>query len=358
MKKKNGKAGNPFAGRLAKFAEAIASKKLDVAALEGRFDIRAMTGVDCDCACLLVEPSGNATLYTDFRYFAEIARTSPWLKTGDLKRLSGKKPFSRGRAYKRVGCEFSAPHSRFLTLRKAFPGAKLSDVAPDAAALRAVKTPAEQDALRAAEALNDAIWNDARRAFRPGMTEIEMAKTVKRLMLERGEGEAFQTIVCVGRNAAECHHVPDGTVWTGREPVLVDLGVKLGGYCSDMTRNIVPERPSRLYRKVYSLVLEANMRAIQAARPGMRACDLDAVARRFLAKNGFGRAFGHSLGHGVGLQVHEKPAVAKTRKDVLEAGMAITIEPGVYLEGNLGVRIEDLVLLKEGGCEVLSHSEK
>jgi Xaa-Pro aminopeptidase len=186
-----------------------------------------------------------------------------------------------------------------------------------------------------------------------------MARVIQKMMIERGEGEAFPTIVCVGKNAAECHHEPDDTVWNGREPVLVDMGVKFGGVCSDMTRNLVA-RPSKLYKKVYSLVLEANRAAIAAARPGMAGETLDRVARDVIRKGGFGKCFGHSLGHGVGYEVHEAPAVAKGKKGkmVLKPGMLVTIEPGIYLEGNLGVRIEDLILITETGCEVLSHAAK
>ena len=140
--------------------------------------------------------------------------------------------------------------------------------------------------------------------------------------------------------------------------MLVDLGVRLGGYCSDMTRNVIPARTSRLYSKVYSLVLEANRRAIAAARPGITSGSLDRVARKFLAENGFGREFGHSLGHGVGIEIHEPPYAAPRRKTVLKPGMFVTIEPGIYLPGNLGVRIEDLVLITEDGCEVVSASAK
>ena len=207
--------------------------------------------------------------------------------------------------------------------------------------------------LRAAERLACEIWRDASKRFRAGMTEREMARTIQRMMVERGDGEAFETIVCIGANAAECHHVPDDTVWNGRESVLVDMGVRLGGVASDLTRNLIP-RPSRLYRQVYDLVLEANLAAIAAAKPGITGRELDRVARKVLERGGFGKAFGHSLGHGVGYDIHEAPFASKKSKSVLKPGMTVTIEPGVYLEGNLGVRIEDLVLITETGCEVLS----
>ena len=353
------KIDNPFAERLAAFAAKVAEKKLDAAVVFNQANVRSLTGVDCDNACLLVRPSCEPVFYTDFRYVPAVERTAPWLKVDDIKKVGGKKPLKLGKAkFAKVGYESVMTHAKFLTLEKVFPKAKFEDVVPELTALRSVKTPWEVERLRAAVRLNDEIWSEARGKFRAGMTEVEMARIIKHLMIERGEGEAFETIVCVGRNAAECHHVPDGTVWNGREPVLVDMGVKLGGYCSDMTRNIVPERPSRLYKKVYALVLEANMRAIAAAKPGMTAGDLDAVARRFLTKSGFGKEFGHSLGHGVGIEIHEAPWAAKKQKTVLKPGMSVTIEPGIYLPGNLGVRIEDLVVITEDGCEVLSASPK
>jgi Xaa-Pro aminopeptidase len=349
---------NPFAARLASFADGLAKKGLDAALVSGQANVNSLTGVDCDNACLLVA-GGKVVLFTDFRYVPAIERLAPWLKVGDIRKLSGKSPFSmRGVRLGKVGFESSITHSKYLTLKKALPGARLVDVAGDLAELRSVKTASEIDALRAAAKLNDEIWSEASGAFRAGMTEKDMARAIKRLMIDRGDGEAFETIVCVGENAAECHHVPDGTKWDGKEPVLVDMGVRLGGYCSDMTRNVVPARPSRLYRKVYSLVLEANMRAIDAVKPGITAGELDAVARRFLAKNGFGKAFGHSLGHGVGIEIHEAPWAAKKQKTVLKPGMVVTIEPGVYLPGNLGVRIEDLVVVTDDGCEMLSSSAK
>ena len=349
---------NPFEARLNAFAEVLREKGLDAAVVFNQANVRCLTGLDCDNACVLVA-DGKVVFYTDFRYVPMVHRCAPWIKVADIRRLNGRRPLSVGRkGCSRVGYESCITQSRFASLGKVFPKAAFTDILSDLTALRAVKTADEQDRLRAAEALNDAIWSEAQKKFKPGMTEIEMARVIKHLMIEKGEGEAFETIVCVGKNAAECHHVPDDTVWNGREPVLVDMGVKLGGYCSDMTRNIVPARPSRLYRKVYDLVLQANLRAIAAAKPGMTAGALDKVARDFLTKEGFGKAFGHSLGHGVGIEIHEAPWAARRQKTVLRPGMSVTIEPGIYLEGNLGVRIEDLVLITETGCEVISHSAK
>lgn len=344
---------NPFAERLKAFVACVREKGLEAALVYNQANIRALTGVDCDNACLLVVPGGKrprVVFHTDFRYVPMVHRVAPWLTVKDIKKVS-----FTGR---KVGYESTVTAARYLALQKDHPGTELIDIDADLKALRAVKTEDERAKLRAAEALNDAIWAEACTAFKAGQTEREMARLIRHLMIERGDGEAFETIVCVGRNAAECHHVPDDTVWNGKDPVLVDMGVRLKGYCSDMTRNIVPEKPTKLYRQVYDLVLEANLRAIAAARPGMTAGALDKVARDYLTKAGFGKAFGHSLGHGVGIEIHEAPWAAKKQTTVLKPGMSVTIEPGLYLEDNLGVRIEDLVLITETGCEVISHSPK
>ena len=324
-------------------------------------NVRALTGVDCDEAWVVVRDGGEPTLYTDFRYIPMAHRVAPKLKVRDVKHLKSdlvRLCGGKGASSRRIGFEKAISVAEFERLRKILPRAKFEDVTRDLERRRSVKAPDEIEKMRAAVRLNDEIWRDAARKFRTGMTEREMAGIIRSMMFDRGEGEAFPTIVCVGANAAECHHVPDDTVWNGRDPVLVDMGVKLDGYCSDMTRNLLPKRPSPLYRKVYDLVLKANLAAIAAVKPGITGKALDKAARDVISKGGFGKCFGHSLGHGVGLEVHEPPNASKKSDWVLKPGMFVTIEPGIYLEGNLGVRIEDLVLVTATGCKVLTTSIK
>ena len=337
--------------RLDELQEIAARRRLDAVLVCGEPNVRALTGVSCDNAVLRASRTSRgfrATLFTDFRYRPMVRRVAPGLDCRDLKslRVGGR----------RVGYESSIAHARFLRLQRLAPrGAEFVDVADDLLALRAVKTPEEVAKVRAAERLACEIWREASARFAAGMTERDMARIVQSLMVEKGDGEAFATIVCVGKNAAECHHEPDDTVWDGREGVLVDMGVRLGGVCSDLTRNIRPKRASALYRKAYALVREANRAAIAAARPGVTGRELDRVARDLIEKGGFGKCFGHALGHGVGYEIHEAPTVSAKSRTVLKPGMCVTIEPGIYLEDNLGVRIEDLVLITETGCEVLSR---
>lgn len=331
-------------------------RKLDSLVVCGEANLQALVGFSCDNGILVVAKkndrcsssscSYNFSLFTDFRYAPEARRKCRGLKVVDIRRFA----FSG----KRIGYEGFIPHSRYLRFEKFAPKAMFVDIANDLLEIRAVKTAEEIEKLRAAERLDCDIYEDAVKSFRPGMTEQRMAAIIKMMMVERGEGEAFETIVCVGKNAAECHHVPDDTVWNGREPVLIDMGVKLGGYCSDLTRNVLPKRMSSAYRRVYNLVKEAHDAAIAAARPGISGKALDKVARDVIRRGGFGKCFGHSLGHGVGLEIHEAPNVSTKSDWILKPGMLVTIEPGIYLEGNLGVRIEDLILITEDGCEVLS----
>ena len=324
-------------------------RRLDQVLMCDPANVRAFTGVPSDNAVVTRD-----AIYTDFRYLPTARRVTKGTKLAvrDIKRLEGAVP--GGSSGKRIGYESSITHERFLRLQRLFPRAKFVDISKDLGEVRAVKTADEIAALRAAARLSAEIWRDASGRFAAGMSELDMARAIRRLMAERGDGESFLTIVCVGKNAAECHHEPDDTVWDGREPILVDMGVKLCGVCSDMTRNIVPRRPSPRYRQAYDLVRRAHDAAIEAARPGMTAKELDAVARGIIRAGGLGRRFGHALGHGVGYEIHEAPLVSRKSDMVLKEGMVFTIEPGVYIEGDFGIRVEDTVLLTATGCEVLT----
>ena len=363
---------HPGDGRLAALMRTAARRRLDAVLLFDEANVRALTGVACDNGCLALVRAADATafsacLITDFRYVPMVHRVAPGLKAVELARgvsfaAAAKGAVAKARAgqpVRRIGYEGTLATSRYLELRKAFPRAAPVDVDGNVKALRAVKTAGEITRIAAAAALNDEIWARAQKEIRPNMTEKDIQRTIRAWMNALGDGEAFETIVCAGANAAECHHVPDGTVWRKGEPLLVDMGVKLDGVCSDMTRCLKPSRPADPeYGRVYDIVLEANRAAIAAAKPGMAAGALDKVARDVIRKAGYGKAFGHALGHGVGYEIHELPTARPKDRTALEPGMLVTVEPGVYLEGRLGVRIEDLVLITTTGCEALSHSRK
>ena len=353
---------NPFADRLNAFSAKLRRRGITVALICGERNQKGLVGFGCDNGILCVgsvPTSPTVAFYTDFRYIPAAKREAPWVKVFDIGRLN-LHGYIPPRGFFKVGFEGSVPTSKFLEFQKAFgKRAKFVDVEKDVLMLRAVKTPGEIVKVTASEALNVHIWGQALKEFKPGMTEKDMQRIIRAWMNALGDGEAFETIVCVGANAAECHHVPDDTVWRKGEPLLVDMGVKLDGYCSDMTRCIRSTESGprgTKYNEIYDIVLSANRAAIASVRPGMTGRELDSVARRVISKAGYGRYFGHALGHGVGLDIHEYPVASKRSDTVLKPGMIVTIEPGIYIEGELGVRIEDLVLVTRDGCEVLSSA--
>ena len=363
---KKDKPINPFASRLAAFKAKLKRRRISAAFIYGEANQRGLVGFGCDNGCLCVVADGmdarsSTTLYTDFRYIPAAKREAPWLAVRNVERFGSVSIPRKGGDRFRIGYEGAVSAERFLALKKKFRSAELVDVGEDVLLLRAVKTTHEIAKLSAVAALNDRIWAQAQREIRTGMTEKDIQRVIRAWMNALGDGEGFETIVCVGKNAAECHHVPDDTVWKKGEPLLVDMGVMLDGYCSDLTRCIKgggTDAASARYEAIYGLVLRANNAAIAAVKPGISGQALDKVARQIIRKAGYGKNFGHALGHGVGLEVHEAPVASKRSDTILKPGMVFTIEPGIYIENEIGIRIEDLVLVTHDGCEVLSSSLK
>jgi Xaa-Pro aminopeptidase len=226
------------------------------------------------------------------------------------------------------------------------------------AEMRSIKSPAEQRVIRAAIRAGDAVYAAVRSQLVPGMTEWDVRNLIRRGADFCGQGESFDAIVCVGEHGAECHHHPDETPLRDNTPVLIDMGVMKDYYCSDMTRSFCLGKTSAEFKKIYKIVLEANRKAIRAIRPGKKCKDIDAVAREHIAKAGYAKYFDHSLGHSLGLEIHEIPNFSTVCETVLKPGMLLTVEPGIYLPGRFGVRIEDVILVTRNGCEVLTQTPK
>jgi len=202
------------------------------------------------------------------------------------------------------------------------------------------------------------ILGEVSRNLKIGKTEKEVACEIRQLAKSKAGGIAFQPIVAFGRNSATPHHRPTARKLRKGDIVKIDLGVKFNGFCSDLTRTFFTAEPTKLQRKVYEAVLHAQQIGIRKIKIGMKAKDLDATARDFLAKKGFAKNFIHSLGHGIGRKIHEAPKIGPKSKAILKEGAAITIEPGIYLKGRFGVRIEDTILLKKSSVEILTKFAK
>ncbi len=227
------------------------------------------------------------------------------------------------------------------------------------AKLRAIKDADEIELLQQAIDIGDAAFEETASKLRPGMTETEVAWEFEKSIRERGaECLSFDTIVAVGANAARPHHrAGDASIREG-ETIVIDCGATYRGYCSDLTRTVVVGEADDKIRKVYNVVLEAQEAAIDGVRAGMSGSEADAISRDVISAAGYGENFGHSLGHGLGMEVHEEPNVGPRGETKLENGMPFTIEPGIYLPGWGGVRIEDVVVLENGKARVLSHADK
>ncbi len=217
----------------------------------------------------------------------------------------------------------------------------------------------EIDAIAKAQLISEAVLQHVLDWIEPGLKEFEIAAEVTYQHLRRGaERMAFEPIVASGPNSAMPHALPSDRELQDADVLLLDFGCVYGGYASDMTRTVVLGSASPRVRQVYQVVLEAQEAALGAARAGILACELDRIARAVIEESGFGECFTHSLGHGVGMEIHEWPRLSKKSTDRLPVSCIVTIEPGVYLPGEFGVRIEDMVLLSSGGCRNLTRAPK
>lgn len=225
-------------------------------------------------------------------------------------------------------------------------------------ALRQIKDDEELRLIREAAALADRVWAEVSPNIKAGVKESEIAGQIAARFQEAGAGHAFETIVASGPRGAFPHGTASERVMQDGELVTVDFGAYLNGYNSDMTRTVAIGEPSAELVRMYNAVLEAQEAATKAVRPGVSCAELDEIARDVLEKHGLAQHFTHSLGHGVGSEVHEEPRLYSMSEDILKPGMVVTTEPGVYIEGVGGIRIEDLVLVTESGHDVLSSSPK
>jgi Xaa-Pro aminopeptidase len=224
---------------------------------------------------------------------------------------------------------------------------------------RRVKDDEERELIRRAQAATDAAFSAILDRFALGVSEGWIARELERFMLEAGaDGLAFDPIVAFGENAAEPHHEPGHRVLEEGDVIKLDIGALVDGYHADMTRTIAFGQPSAELQKVHDIVRQAQQAAIDVVRAGMTGVEVDAVARSVITEAGYGGGFVHGLGHGVGLEIHEQPWLGTTRTNELPAGSVVTIEPGIYLPGIGGVRIEDMVEVRDDGCAVVGVSTR
>lgn len=258
-----------------------------------------------------------------------------------------------------IGIDKNWPARFLLRLQElGFSGCVNSSFLVDA--VRREKTPDEQEKMRASSRLNDTVMERMVRTVSEPHTEKELDAIIRTYYREAGcEDVSFPPILSFGANAADPHHEPDNTDPKYGDCLVIDIGGLKDGYCSDMTRTVFLGEVSPRQKEIYEIVKEANRRGIAAARPGARMCDVDNAARSYIESKGFGKYFTHRTGHSIGLEVHEAGDVSAVNEALIVPGQVFSVEPGIYIpEEKIGVRIEDLVLITENGCEVLNHYTK
>ena len=222
--------------------------------------------------------------------------------------------------------------------------------------LRLIKDETEIDTLKNALSIAESVFKHIKSTIKPGMTERQLAWTMEKEMREAGaQSLSFPTIVASGPNSALPHAIPSGRKIKAGEPILFDWGVRLDGYCSDISRTVIIGPPDETFKKVFTTVHDAQRIATDAIKPGISSKAVDKIARDHIEKSGFKGKFGHGLGHGTGLSVHEHPRLSPLKETTLETGMVFTVEPGIYIPGWGGIRLENMVVVRDNGVEVLNN---
>jgi Xaa-Pro aminopeptidase len=348
--------------RLKHLREDMAALELDAAIVTALPNVRYLSGFTGSNGSLLVTGRG-ATLFTDPRYTLQ-AKTEA--AESGVRVVIAKGPIeptlaARLGKHKRVGFENQRMSYRtWEHFERALPaGAALKPLGGAIETRRMVKSEEELAAIRESVIINSQAFAAALTRFRAGMTENDFAAEIEyQMRLLGAEKPAFDTIVAFRKNSALPHARPGNTKIDGNGLLLIDMGTFRGGYASDMTRCVHLGKPGAKTRNLYRAVLEAQMAGVDAVAPGVTAGSVDDVTRGVLRKHGLDKAFVHSTGHGLGLEIHEAPRLGKADPTLLQAGMAITIEPGAYLEGIGGVRIEDTVLTTPTGVSILTPTAK
>jgi Xaa-Pro aminopeptidase len=336
--------------------EALAARLDEPLLVTDPVNVRYLLGLDSSNVALLVEPGGATTLYTDFRY-AEAARSVSGVAFVETRRdVVGE--LATLLAGRRIGVETDhLTVARFDVLTTG--GVEPVPTRGIVMALRAIKDEDEVATLRRAASVSDRVFAELSREPFVGRTERELAWWVERRLREEGaSGLSFDVIVAAGAGAASPHSHPGDRIVEPGQLVIVDAGCVVDGYCSDCTRTFATGQLPPELADAYDLCLHAQLDGLAAVRPGASGRDVDAASRVAIETAELGAAYGHGLGHGVGVAIHEAPVLRPESEDVLAAGNVVTVEPGIYLPGVGGVRIEDLVLVTEDGAERLTTFTK
>ncbi len=332
---------------------------IDAMLITDEINVRYLTGFTGDSTYALATPD-QVLMLSDRRYETQLAQQCPDLalrvRGPELPMLDLVVAAVGERSVRRLGLEAgSVTWEFYLALQSKLPGVELVSAGDPVGVLRMQKDECELAILRRAVWIAQRAFESVRAKLRPSLTELEIAHDLEATIRDLGgEGSGFAAIVGAGAGGALPHYRPGDIAIGGAQVLLIDWGARYCGYTSDLTRTLHRDHPPAGFRDAYEAILAAHRAAVATIRPGVMARDVDAAARQVLTDAGLGPLFKHGLGHGIGLRIHEAPRMGATSEETLAVGMVVTVEPGVYIEGSYGIRIEDDVLVTEAGNEMLS----
>lgn len=345
-------------GRIELLKQNMAELELDALIISDGADVFYLSGLSSSNCMLLIGEIN--ILLTDSRYILAARQASGLFEVRETNSpLEGElNSIIKEGGFRRIGVQdINISLASYMELSQGLD-AEFLPVGELIKNQRAVKDKGELAAVKRAQAITDRAFGEILSFIKPNTSEREIASELEYIMRRLGaDGLAFETIAAAGENGAKPHAQPGDYRLCPGDMLTLDFGAKKDGYCSDMTRTVALGEPAKQLKRIYEIVLEAHTRAKQALRPGVSAREIDSIARGYIKESGFGENFGHGLGHGVGIEIHELPVLSYRRDCILEPGNIITIEPGIYVPGLGGVRIENMCFITESGYEDISLSD-
>lgn len=353
--------------RLDKVRAKLAAEKTDALLIQLSHNVDYVTGIDDihdeENPHIALISGSSTVLFTDTRYKEAAekgSQTSEWeIMCPQEKQIDAVAAYIKAQGFGTLAMEDSMAYGKFVLWGKAFEGATVIPADGWIEHIRYAKNEDEIQRIAQAQSITDAAFEAICQFIKVGVTEVEISRALENAMYDLGAtGIAFPSIVASGANGSLPHAVPSNKTIEEGDFVTLDFGAEYKGYKSDMTRTVILGEPTQEQRKVYEVVKAAQLASLAAIKAGRSGVDVDKAGRDIIDAAGFGEYFGHGTGHGVGLAIHEGPNASPRSEDTLQAGELLTVEPGIYLPGRFGVRIEDLVVVKDGGILNLTTSPK
>ncbi len=347
--------------RVARLRALLADRGHEALLIGSPFNRKYVSGFTGSSGMVLITQT-SSVLLTDFRYRSQAPEQAKGFQIVE----HGAKPLEDVRALLAVEgisrLAFEQDHvvfSEYLAWTQTLAGIVLEPVGGLVEGLRTIKDESELSIMQEAAELADRTFAHIQHIIRPGIREKDVALEMEMFMRAHGAtSSSFDTIVASGERSALPHGVASDRIVGDNEFVKLDFGAYYNGYCSDLTRTVVVGRPSDRHREIYEIVLESQLTALAGIKPGMSGREADSLARDVIVKYGYGDLFGHGTGHGLGMEIHEAPRLSKLSDTILTPGMTVTVEPGIYIPGFGGVRIEDDIVITETGIKILTSSPK